>query len=286
MKQLSSIFLLLFIFNIYGFAQSFDEIAIGDEVSISLKDGTKLSGQIIDMETEAILVSTKSLGEIKVNLSSIKKINLGSINFTEEEDGEFDFENPLYTKYFVSETAIGLKKGQAYYQNLLLGGNIFSYGITDQISVTGGFESVSLFLGEGPTFLLGAKFTSGGRNTKLHFGGGGNLLARVNDDVNFGSLYGIVTYGNTNHNITGGIGIGYFDSDFAELPVIQLGGQTRFSENWGIVMDYLILVDNGDLGGVGSLAVRYITKKVALDFGLFTFFGEGSLPIAAAAIRF
>ena len=102
-------------------------------VSVELKNGKIIRGQLLQKSESDVSVATDDLGKVTVAWSTIKSLNVISKN---ENDR---FTNPHSSRYFFGPSAIPLKKGDKYYQNALILLNSFQAGITDHFSMGGGF---------------------------------------------------------------------------------------------------------------------------------------------------
>ncbi len=268
--------------------QSIDELEVNHFVELKLNDGTEIIGEIIEITDNEIIIATASLGQINVSKFQIKSIRLIDKDKI-REDGTVYFDNPMPSRNYLTETAIGLKKGEGLYQNILLGAHSFSFGVSDRFTLSGGFETFSLFSGNTPIFFVAPKLTFPTANNNLHFGLGANLaLFPDNGRSNSaGSLYGISTYGNKNHNITVGIGFTYVDASLSDTPVFQLGGMTRLGKHFMIVTDNVLAGDSYNTYVVGTWTIRYITQKTSIDIGIATaYLSGGAGPVLGASIRF
>jgi len=82
-----------------------------------------------------------------------------------------------------------------------------------------------------------------------------------------GIAYGVGTFGSNDNALSVGIGYGFVDGDFADKPMLTLGGELRvsryvklISENW--------LFPAGDVGLL-SAGLRFFGERMAGDFGFF-----------------
>ena len=198
------------------------------------------------------------------------------------------FEAPLPSINYLTETGIGLNKGELYYQNILLFGQKFGFGITDHFSLNMGFEVYSLFDGRTPSILIAPKVTFNDRDASVKFGLGTNFvfISDFGSDQIAGSFYGLATFGGTDNNLTLGVGVGYDSYGISDTPVFQLSGQLRLSNHFGLVMDSLSIYYDADYNTATSLFFRYMNRKLIIDLGgLIGLTGPESIPLANFAIR-
>jgi hypothetical protein len=192
-------------------------------------------------------------------------------SFNEKESGIW-FTNPNPSKYLLGNSAIPMEKNSGYYQNTWIFVNTFGYGITKNISISGGFEIISIFMGsEGPyAFYINPKASFKIAN---NFYAGGNILYAntIRTAESFGGLAtfnGFATYGNKNNNITCGLGWGWADGEFSSKPVIVISGMARVSKRIGFVSENWILPGintEGNYFGIYSYGIRFLGEKTSID---------------------
>ena len=197
-------------------------------------------------------------------------------------NGSERFEPPIASLNYLLETAIPVEKGKLFYQNILLLGQRFGYGITDALTINGGVEFFSTLNSDSPTVLIGPKYTFNDRNDPVKLAVGTNFF--ISPFASGGTIYSAVTLGNLDNNLTGGIHFGYDRFEFFDIPLIQISGKLRLSKHFGLVLDSVSLSDSGFFT-VPSFFVRYMSRKVVFDLGFVTASGEGSIPLANFAVQ-
>lgn len=198
------------------------------------------------------------------------------------------FESPIPSINYLTETAIGLRKGELYYQNILLFGQKFGLGITDHFSMNMGFELYSMFDGRAPSVLVAPKLTFNDREDPVKFGIGSNFvfISDFGSDQVAGSFYGLATFGNTDNHLTVGVGVGYDSYSIYGVPVFQVSGQLRLSDHFAFVLDTLTLYYDSDYGSANSFFFRYMNEKFVFDLGgLVSLTGPEGIPLANFAVR-
>jgi len=233
------------------------------------ESGLTYVGTIIERSDREITILTDVNTKIQIVLSSVQDIR--AIPKSQIHNGEYWYPNPNDSRYLFAPSAFNLKQGEGYYQNTYLFINTFNYGITDNFSMGLGFEFFSTFasLGESdfnPIFFLTPKYsTQISENVRVGIGVlYGNLTSYIGG---FGVGYGLVTYGNPEHNATLGLGFGFFDGEFSGDPVITLSAMTRLSrrvslvtENWFFPADVY--------RGVISYGIRFFGETISVDLAL------------------
>lgn len=241
-------------------------------LQFDLLDGARLVGEVHAIEADTVLIHTRYAGDVRVGKSRIERVV--RLSDTPSPTGQYWFPNPHGTRYLFSSSAIPLRRGEGYYQNTYLLLNSVSVGVTNNISVGGGIELMSLFLTEspGPIFFLTAK---GGAKVArdLHVGGGA-LYASIPDEftdgnseqrVGVGFLFTQATYGSEDHQVTGSVGWGYGNGDIMERPVLTISGLTRVGRKVALLSENWFVPDNGGYYPVYSYGVRFMGESIAVD---------------------
>lgn len=264
--------------------EKINELNATNNIHVETNDGNDYIGQLISKDSMSIRMKTKTLGEITIQKSNIRNIEILQEN--QVKDGDFWFPNPNSTRYLFAPNAFNLKKGEGYYQNTWVFLNQASYGFTDNFTCGLGIVPTFLFGTEAARFApmwVTPKFTFGKEQKRFNFSAGAIAFflpfAQSDARGSVGILYGTGTYGNRDNNISAGLGWGFsrFDGQgsIGKRPTLNISGMYRFgkrsyfvSENW--------LVSFGDddfVGRIGafSAAYRFAAKNVSIDIGMFTF---------------
>ncbi|MGC8803703.1 MAG: hypothetical protein ACP5PS_08035, partial [Bacteroidales bacterium] len=223
-------------------------------------------GHILQQDSLQVVMQTSVLSRLEIPRTKIKRLE--EINTSQLKKGEYWFDNPHSSRYLIGPSAFNLKKGEGYYQNTWIFLNSFNVGLTNHISIGGGLEFLSTFgsLTQGdfrPIFFLTPK-VSFQVSERFHAGGGILYIHVPNNDANGGICYGMATYGNTNSNITAGLGWFFSDFSFNSRPVATLSGMKRISRKVGLVSENWIVPFNG-YTGIFSYGIRFFGEKIAVD---------------------
>lgn len=294
MKKLLFVFFLLFTFA----AKSQDSTY----VSVELKNGKLVSGQLLHKSDSEFAIATSDLGTVTLPWSSIQAVNV--INKQEVNR----IANPQPTRYFFAPSAIPLKKGDKYYQNAYFLLNSLQAGLSDHFSIGGGvIVPFAFFI----TPKLGYQVAK-----NVHMGGGVLFATSLIRNFNFGvgTIYGSFTYGSYENNITLNAGLGAMNENtglgsndyqwkFANKPMFTISGMTRISnrvllitENW-IFSSKTVNYEPGtgayistvsQYNGVFSAGARIIGRKYAFDIGFLspTTTDFSAIPYLACNIKF
>ncbi|MDQ3045928.1 MAG: hypothetical protein M3R27_00140 [Bacteroidota bacterium] len=254
------------------------KLAYGEEVQVfTLMDGSIITGKIINKTEKETIVETKDLGIVVLQQYKIREVReLEEATIT--DGGKIWFKNPNCTRYLFAPSAMALKKGEGYYQNIYGLGNAVNYGLTDNFTIGGGLvgplggyvnAKVGINLGE-----------------YLNVGAGaiaGNGFFPVNgDNLGMGLGFAVVTVGNFDHNITVGAGYGFLNAggttDAMEKPLYVINGMARVGKKFALVTENWVVNVQGDPFNRGfesdshyetffSYAFRYMGQRSTLDAG-------------------
>lgn len=235
---------------------------------VKTADGNEYIGKVIAEDSEKLRIKTDKLGELTVRKIDIRSI--GKVKTTQIKNGSYWFENPQSTRYFWSPNGYGLKKGEGYYQNILVLFNQFSVGLTDNFSLGAGLVPLFLFAGAPTPVWLTPKVSLPLNRDKFNLGAGGlfgTVLGASN--TGFGIVYGLTTFGSRDKNFSLGLGYGYAGGDWARAPTITFGTMLRTGQRGYFVSEnYFIGTANSYLVFL-SMGGRRIISKAGLDYGLF-----------------
>jgi len=237
---------------------------------ITLKDGSVISGILLSVTDKEVIIHSGTMGEVRLQKENIKTmVPVSSIN---EKKSEIWFSNPNPTRYLLGNSAIPLEKNTGYYQNTWIFVNSFSYAFTNNFSISGGFEIISLMAkGDAPyayylnpkvSFKLADNFYAGGSFLYA------NTLRHISDFGGLGTLNAFGTYGNKNNNITGALGWGWANGNFSSKPVITISGMTRLSKRVALVSENWIVPavgSNDNYYGIFSYGIRFLGEKTSID---------------------
>ena len=238
-----------------------------DQYKIELLDGTQLTGKILYEHDSIIVLELVDLGELSLHKSKIDK--LIPIDAPSSLKKSLWFSNPHATRLLFAPTAIPLKKGEGYYQNIYIVGNMFNYGVLDNLSIGAGFDFITMFgtpSGEwNPILNFNAK-TGFKVHNNVHIGAGAIYVTQLNN-FSAGLPYALGTFGSYNSNFTSGVGWGFVDETFEEKPFIMLGGMIRCSEKiWFITENWITpLGENEQYYLAVSYGLRFSGKRMCVD---------------------
>lgn len=231
---------------------------------IIFKDGTSLHGVILEQHEKTLLFLSELTGEKMI--SRDKLLSIKPIRNTTSGNNQVYIN--IDSRYFYSPSALGMKKGDGYYQNTYVLLNSFNYAFTDHFSFGFGTEAIS-FLGGRPIFLLQGK-VSVPLTQILHAGVGFLHFNFIMMDPNtkaFNMGFATLTVGTPKAHIS----FNYGEDLRSNGDVATVSGFLRVSPKLGIITENWILINEPDEKAektLNSLGFRVIGRKNLFDFGL------------------
>lgn len=258
MKNLLSkiilITLLTFSFNKVFSQTETDSIQKEQIVIVKMKNGDEYRGTISKDDRGKIVLKTVN-GEINLIAANVNTIE------SYDYKGEFEFANPHDTRYFFGPSGIPIKKGKGYYQNILVTTNFFNYGVTKNVSIGGGFEFIST-ISRNPIWFLTPK-VGFDVSENIHVGGG--FIMAGFDPAGTATLgYGVFTLGQSETNLSLGIGYGVLDGKLSDYPSIMMSGTHRISKSIALLSENYVIPNSFYFGIHG---IRILSKKNSFDIG-------------------
>ncbi len=237
------------------------ETASNEEVWIRLKDGSRVAGRIVEEKDGQIEVTTPAGGRLRIARTAVESI-------LPRLAGD-DLPDPNDSRLFFAPTGRPLRKGigQFTVHELMFPG--VSYGLTDNVTLMGGFSILPGLSLEEQLVYFAPKI--GARVSERFAVSAGYLFARVAEEGfrdGAGIGFAVATYGGAENSLTAGLGVAHSGGD--ATPILMVGGQARLgrrlfflSENW------LILSGEVGLGEQPfSAGLRFCGDRVSVDFGL------------------
>lgn len=241
---------------------------------IQTLDGNEYIGNILHRDSTALRVKTMNIGVIDFKWKNIGKI----IEIKQEElkNGADWYQVLQSSRYFWSPNGYGLRKGEAYFQNIWVLYNQMGVGITDHFSVGLGLIPLFFFGGMASPVWITPKFSIPVIKDKLNLGIGaltGFVLGE--NKTGFGVVYGLATYGSRDNNLTLGLGYGYAGGSWSKAPVMTISGMTRVGKKTYLMTENYIFNFGSSNLIVAGLGGRSLIRKAGLDYGLALPFYSG-----------
>ena len=237
---------------------------------VETRDGNTFIGNILNQDFEKIILRTATLGEVSILKKDIAKMSL--VEGGRMKGGKFWFENPQATRYFWSPNGYGLRKGEAYYQNVWVLFNQVAVGVTDNFSIGGGMVPLFLFAGAPTPVWITPKVSFPVVEDKVNIGVGalvGTLIGGGEDvEGSAGILYGLSTFGSRDKNASIGLGYGFAGGEMASTPVVTFSGLLRTGARGYLLTENYVIRSGGETFSMFMVGGRRIINKAGLDFGV------------------
>lgn len=266
-RLITSLIAALFIFS----GLSAQETVLADStkmIKIEMKDGNTFVGLVVEESDKVVVLSTERMGRITLQKQDIKtRMELQGVR---REKGEFWMPNPQSTRYFWAPNGYGLKKGEAYYQNIWVFYNQISWGITNNFSMSTGMIPLFLFGGTATPIWVVPKFSFPVKEDNLNIGTGAFLGTVLGDQSGlFGLLFGTVTAGSRDKNISFGIAQGFSTDGWLDIPIFNFSAMARTGPRGYFVSENYLITADGEFGAVISAGGRSIIRNVGLDYSIW-----------------
>jgi hypothetical protein len=233
---------------------------------VETKDGNIYFGQIVSQTQDELRLKTESLGTITIPISEISVISdgKGKPAFNQSVVLENNFH---LNRYFYSPNGYGLKKGEGYYQNVLIFFNQASYGFTDHFTMGVGVIPLFLFAGTSSPVWITPKFSIPIKENQVNLGVGGVLGTVIGEEVSFGLGYATLTLGSREKNLSFGLGYGFAEGEVSSTPLINIGGMVKVGRRGYLMGESYFVTAEGAGGGIIILGGRSAWENISLDYG-------------------
>lgn len=253
-------------------------IAVSDTVmEIRLDDGSILYGRITAVDGDRIAITTESGVRLEVGRGQIV-----SVRPTESRvvNGERWLVDPNATRLFFGPTGRAVGAGTGYFAVYELLMPFLSYGVTDQLSLSGGTPVIPGIMGELVYFAPKLTVVS---QPGLDLATGVLAFFVPSEDESLGLVYGVGTFGSRDNAFTVGVGLPFITDEgdnFADRVVLMLGAEARLSPRTKFITESYFVP--GESGGLVAGGVRFFGERLSADAGLGFAIGEESgccLPV-------
>lgn len=212
--------------------ESMRVVETGHEYTFTMASGKKFHGVVEAQNETTILIKSSSLGQITLSVVNIADFTSGDTDVLPGERIDHG------SRYLFAPSAIPLKKGEGYYQNIYILMNGVHYGITDNFSIGGGVIA--------PIGLYGTMKYGHQVGKNVHVAAGG-MLVTTTFGIGFGVGCGFasVTVGDrwTNLSVTAGYGAVMNNGNWegTQRPIVNVSGMVRVNDNFALITEnYLI----------------------------------------------
>lgn len=255
----SVLVLMIVLISTSVFAQNdADSLLMYKRVVVKMKNGDEYTGYFINKNGDFITIRTIN-GDMQLIAKNVESI------IESRYIGKHSFDNPLPSRYFFGPSGIPLEKGRGYYQNVFLTTNFVNVGVTDNISVGGGVELLSLMF-RIPIWFFTPKVAFKVAD-KVHVGAG-LLTLGISNFGTFNLAYGVGTYGGSESNVSFGLGYGFAFGEVSSSPAVLICATHRFGKNFSVLSENYFLTGSDELGMFGIQGFRILSQKSSFDIGL------------------
>ena len=229
-------------------AQSSDTISVKKTVLIKKIDGGEFIGEIISSDDREILIKTETtIGRLYISKSDISSISFINVKEKKQnETGEFRAEGPFTTRYYFTNNALPIKKGENYALINLFGPEVH-FAVTDNLN----FGLISSWIGSPITLVSKLSIIS---EKKLNISVG-NIIGSsgylFQGRALVGLHWGTLTIGDRMRNISFSAGYGYFNDksytitnfgdSFHDALFLGLGGIAPIGEKASFILDGMLI---------------------------------------------
>lgn len=230
---------------------------------VTLSDGSELLGRIVAESADSIVFTTVSNITMTIPRREVK--NIDELPGT-MVNGEYRRADPNRTRLLFAPTARPLGNGQGYISFYEIFLPFLAIGIADILTLGGG---ITLFPGAtGQIYYLAPKVSLPLHSDVVDLAAGVLYMnATIGNFDGFGIAYGVGTFGSQYASFTCGLGYGFARGEFADEPVLVLGGEVQLSNSVALVSENWIPV--GSDVQILSLGFRFFGDHLAADFAFF-----------------
>lgn len=259
-----SLLLLFGSFSSFAQVEEPDSIAPKPYVYVETIKGDSFEGFLIEQSPKEIVLITEDGLEIRIDMIRVQSMEFERIKTINESHY-----NLQASRYFFGPNALGMKRGEGYYQNNWIFLNQVSVGLSDRFTI--GVGTVPLFIfgvGAPSPIWITPKFNMPIVPGKMSVAVGGLFGSVVGLDQNntFGIGYGAFTIGDHDKNLNLSIGYGMADGEWSSTPTVSLSGMVRLSKKFYLISENYLVFDTF----IASFGGRSIWSEVSLDYGFFT----------------
>jgi hypothetical protein len=238
---------------------------------VTLRDGSRIFGRIVTASADTVVFQTAA-GSMQLAVGAMRDIK--EIPSSDLREGSYWFPNPNSTRLFFAPSGQMLKQGEGYVSDYELFFPGIAYGVTDNISIGGGFSLIPAAV-EDQAYYFTPKIGFSATD-KVHLAAG--VLFAGSRAGTGGVYYGVGTFGDGNASVTLGGGYGFAGGKIERKPVGMLGAELRVSQRIAMVTEnYLLPVSQNNV--LYSFGLRFMGEKITTDLALFNTANSGVIGI-------
>jgi len=257
---------------------------------IKLRDGSSIVGHVTDVGADSVrfVAAGGTLSIARLDIVEVREVAKASMR-----KGEVWPVSPNATRLFFAPTGRMLDRGEGYFNDTYLFFVSVQGGLSSRFNLGGGlsvlplddFTDNVLFI----TPKIGVVATPKFNMAVGGLAGWVGALADEGENSSFGILYAVGTAGSRDQSLTFGTGVAYAGGQFADRPVVLLGGESRLGRRVSFVTENY-LIPNEDVNGVISYGLRFFGEKISVDLAFWNAPGEDmffpGIPYVAFSVKF
>lgn len=246
-------------------------------VEVRLDDGSTLYGRVVDLEGDQVTLETPSGATARLDRARVVSVRLarGAVR-----EGRVWPEARVGDRLFATPTGRTLEggSGHAGFQELLF--PYVAYGVVDRLQVTAGTTLVPEIAGQLWYVAPKAGIVS---TPTAQLSAGAIAFFVFGDELDseewFGAAHASLTLGPAGRAVTVGTAFPFLhrgesdDLEFAEDPVVLVGGELRVSPSVTLVTDNAFVP--GESGALLAGGVRLMGERLSADLGVSLLVDEG-----------
>ncbi len=227
---------------------------------VTLRNGDLITGVFIQIDSLNTILRADN-EEILLSTYDIRSISFSRLKLDKE------LSNLNYANYLIAPSAIPFEKKRISYRNFILTTSLVDYAITDNLSVTGGFE-LTTFFNEAPLHTISTKYGFKVRDKNLHLAGGLTYVSDTEEtQLVLASL--LATFGNKERNVTLSINQPLIQRNSKRVPVFNYSGIYKLRSSFSLLIEnYLYPSLETEIISANFGGFRYMTKNGSVDFGV------------------
>jgi hypothetical protein len=253
------------------------------------RDGSLFVGRLVRATVDSVFFVSAG-GPITVPRSAV--LELRQIGRGSMREGVYWAPNPNDTRLFFAPTGRTLAKGEAYFSDTWVFFLLFVGGVTDRLTLGGGFSVLPFEDFTENVFYITPKYGIV-RQERFNLAVGALIGVAGVADFNAGPggiVYGVATVGAPDASVTIGTGFVFAQSDIGEEPLIMLGGERRVARRVSLATENYFIP--GESTGLVSYGVRLFGERMSVDLafgnpiGVDTEIRFPGWPYLAFAVKF
>lgn len=239
----------------------------GEEpLELKLRDGSKILGKVRDCTPEAVHFVSLSGLEITVPVDQIKDVQRSRGRVV---GGRFQMFDSNHNRLFFGPTARTLRQGEWNFSDFYIIFPSLAVGLADAFMLGGGVSLIPVVDIDNQLLFISPKIRL------VHRPGFdlavGALYAGVPDEGDFGSVYGVASFGDPFGSITVGVARPFaLDDGDTDLMAFLLGGERQVSNRVKLITENWLFTDGDDSVLLISGGVRIIGERLGGGFALVT----------------